>query len=131
MDRLRIELDGGRNWALPGGEVAGRVVWALDEPAERLEIRLLWYTDGRGTRDVGVVERRVIQGAGIQGEEGFRLAVPQGPYSFEGRLITLRWVVEAEAQPKGAVAQETLVVAPTPVPVQLHRDGAGPGSGPS
>jgi len=125
VDQLRIELDGGRSWAPPGGEVAGRIVWALDEPAERVEVRLLWYTEGRGSRDVGVMSRRVIQEAGAQGEDSFRFTVPAGPYSFEGRLITLRWAVEAQVEPSGPVAQEILVVAPTPVPVRLCRDGAG------
>ncbi len=126
MERLRIDLEGGRSWAAPGSEVGGRIVWVLDEPAESLEIRFLWYTEGRGTRDVGVVERRNLQGTGREGERSFRFVIPPGPYSFQGRLITLRWVVEAEARPGGAVVAEPLIVAPTPVPVDI-RSGVAQG----
>ncbi len=119
MGELRIELEGGRTWARPGSEVSGRVHWEIPEPLGELEIRLLWYTEGRGSRDVGVVERRVFETSAASGEVAFRLPVPEGPYSFQGRLVTLRWAVEAEALPGGPVAQESLVVAPTPVPVDL------------
>ncbi|NOZ94806.1 MAG: hypothetical protein GXP47_08730 [Acidobacteria bacterium] len=119
MGELRIELAGGRSWARPGAVLSGTVRWELDEPPGRLELRLLWYTEGRGSRDVGVVRREGFEAPESSGKLSFRLSVPPGPYSFEGRIVTLRWLVEAEAQRSGLVAQESLVVAPTPVPVDI------------
>jgi len=124
MVELRIELENGRTWIRPGGEVSGRVRWSGGGSPGQIEVRLLWYTDGRGTRDVGVVERQVFETPVPAGELSFRLPVPGGPYSFQGRLVTLRWVVEAQDASGDSVAQEPIVVSPTPVPVDL---GAPPG----
>ncbi len=127
MGELRIELEGSGAWARPGGEVTGRLRWEAGEAPGEIEVRLLWYTEGRGSRDVGVVERRVFEAAAPAGELAFRLPVPEGPYSFQGRLITLRWVVEAEARGGGMLVQEPLVVGPTPVPVDLTVPPGGTG----
>ncbi len=118
MALLRIALAG--EWVRPGGTVRARVAWHLDRPAEELVARLLWYTEGRGARDVGVVAEKPLDGSRLDGEAEVELPVPEGPYSFEGRLITLRWVVEIAVEPGGASEQAPLVVAPTPAPVQLH-----------
>ncbi len=38
----------------------------------------------------------------LDAEAEVTFAVPEGPYSFDGRLITLRWVVEVAVEPGGA-----------------------------
>ncbi len=118
MAELRIELES--EWVEPGGTVRGRVSWHLDRPARRLEARLLWYTEGRGARDIGVVARKELPHHLTDGEQEVFFTAPEGPYSFEGHLITLHWVVELEAEPGGAVEQAPVVIAPTPVPVALY-----------
>ena len=37
------------------------IQWDLGQPAERLELRLLWYTRGKGEQDVNVVDTVIIE----------------------------------------------------------------------
>ncbi|HHQ47941.1 MAG TPA: hypothetical protein ENK19_03555 [Acidobacteria bacterium] len=63
-----------------------------------------------------------LDGTALDGEEEIHFTAPPGPYSFHGRLITLRWVVEVVTA-AGSAEQATLVLAPTPVPVELYAGG--------
>lgn len=117
MNTLQVQLD--REWVRPGGTIRARLHWELEDRPDKLVVRLLWYTEGRGTRDVGVVAEQELTVAGPSGDSEVELAVPEGPYSFNGRLITLGWVVELAAEPGGEAEQAPLVVGPAPVPVEL------------
>ncbi len=117
MSTLQVQLD--REWVRPGGTVRAQLHWELDDRPDKLIVRLLWYTEGRGTRDVGVVAEQELTSSELTGDREVDLAVPEGPYSFSGSLITLRWVVELAVEPNGDAEKAPLVVGPTPVPVQL------------
>ncbi len=117
MNTLQVQLD--REWVRPGGTIKAQLHWELQGRPDKLVVRLLWYTEGRGTRDVGVVAEQELTVSGPSGDREVELAVPAGPYSFTGRLITLRWVVELTVEPDGEAEQAPLVVGPEPVPVQL------------
>jgi hypothetical protein len=117
MVLLRVKPE--KEWVRPGEPVRVRVAWHLDGPEDWLRVGLVWYTEGRGTRDVGVGDSRELDGRAVDGEEEVTLTAPEGPYSFHGRLITLHWVAEL-ATAGGAAEQAPLVVAPTPVPVELY-----------
>jgi hypothetical protein len=123
---LRIDLDHDRRWYLPGENVTGRAVWNLEKPTEAMEIRLFWYTSGKGTEDVEIVDSERAAAAGSTGEKGFSLRLPPGPYSFSGSLITLSWALELVALPDGGTERVDLVVAPTPVEVRLEGLGREP-----
>ena len=52
--------DSGR-WFKPGETIEGEVSWHLDDDAGAIEIRLFWYTDGKGSQDVEVnAEGRIL-----------------------------------------------------------------------
>ena len=70
--------------------------WTLESAPRRLEARLFWFTQGKGTQDIGIVE---IQPATptARGEQRFRFKLPDAPYSFSGTLISLIWAVELVA----------------------------------
>lgn len=126
MNELRIDIDGDRRWFLPGETVAGRSVWRLDRDAESVELRLFWYTSGKGTEDVTIVDSVRTEAAAMAGEQGFSFPLPHGPYSFSGSLITLTWALELVALPLGATQRVDLVVAPTPVEIRLDSLGRPP-----
>ena len=44
---------------------------------------------------------------------GFNIRVPQGPFSFSGKLISLLWALEAVAQPGDRAERLPIVVSPT------------------
>lgn len=61
--------------------------------AKTAELRLLWFTQGKGTQDIGLIQTMEIPRSSASFTGEFRL--PRGPVSFRGQLITLTWAVEA------------------------------------
>jgi hypothetical protein len=123
MSWIRIETRDGVTAFRPGDEVAGTVRWQLDQPPRTLELRLFWYTQGKGDQDVGVVDSLPLAEPGLEGRsegpsEGsrsFRFRLPAGPFSFSGKLISLLWAIEAVSE-TGAGAQAErceIIVSPT------------------
>lgn len=123
MSELRIGVDGGRTAFAPGETIDARISWHLASPPKRLELRLFWYTEGKGTQDVEIVERHPLQG-GAFGEQVVSLRAPGGPYSFSGRLISLIWALEAVAEPGGEVARCEVVLSPSGEEIRLDAESA-------
>lgn len=113
MRDLRIELDNGRDTFAPGDRVEGHAVWSLDPGPKSLELSLLWYTSGKGTRDAAVLQARKIDNPGAFGSERFSFTLPPGPYSFSGRLISLIWALELTCTPGDETVRKEIVVSPT------------------
>ena len=120
MNRLEITTDSGETWVRPGDTLSGTAKWELGEPPEAIEVRLFWYTTGKGTRDVGLVDQRRIEQPERYGSTAFRFRIPEGPLSFTGTLITLAWAVEAVALPSEDSGRLDLLVGPTPVEIDLR-----------
>jgi hypothetical protein len=129
MDWLRIETRDGVTAFLPGETVEGTVGWHFDTPARSVELRLLWYTEGKGDQDIGVVESVPLAYPGVDEVRPFRLRLPAGPYSFSGRLISLVWALEAVAEPGSRAERLPITVSPTRRELLLSAgaDVAGPG----
>jgi hypothetical protein len=113
MDRLDIILPGDRMVFAPRETVAGRLEWALEANPRCLELSLFWYTAGKGTRDVGVVETARLDAPGAYGAKDFSFHLPEGPYSFSGRLISLLWALEVTCTPGSAMVRREITVSPT------------------
>lgn len=75
--------------------------------------RLFWYTRGKGTQDVVVVQEETFPAPGAQDERKFSFRLPAGPYSFSGRLISLLWAVEVVVQPGDESGRTEFTVSPT------------------
>jgi len=116
---LTLQTTDGGTWFKPGELVEGRGSWYLDEEAEAIEVRLFWHTTGKGTQDVGIVHTLRIDGPDTSGHRDFSIRVPEGPYSFSGKLITLAWALELIALPSGETERLDLVIGPRPVEVSL------------
>ena len=117
---LTISTKGGGSWFKPGEELEGTVFWQLDEEADAVDVRLFWYTEGKGTQDVEVVANRHMAQPGLSGTRPFEFEIPRGPYSFSGKLITLSWAIELVVLPSGETERFDLVVGPQPVEVDLR-----------
>ena len=104
----------------PGSELRGRVDWRAEKGfAESVTVTLLWYTEGKGTEDVGIVDQVEVEHPSRQGGHDFSFRLPDFPWSFSGTLISLIWAVEATLEPEGAVERVTLVSAPGARELQL------------
>lgn len=117
MQELTIQLDRADAGYVPGEPITGRVSWDLDQSPDKVTVRLLWHTEGKGTQDVGVAAEEVWEPVSMRDQRGFEFAGLEGPYSFSGRLITLGWMIEAEAGRQHAEAALTL--SPTGGEVRL------------
>lgn len=122
MGKLSIELNDGKEAFAPGEQVEGRIEWTLDANPKALELSLLWYTSGKGTRDIAVLQTNRVDGPGAFGSDKFSFALPGGPYSFSGRLISLIWALELTCTPGNETIRKEIVVSPTGREIVLGSD---------
>jgi hypothetical protein len=121
-DDLKILLREDRKDFLGGETVEGVAGWRLEKPPTSVELRLFWFTRGKGTEDVGVVSRMRFDAP--QQEEGrrFSFTLPAEPWSFSGQLISLIWALELVAEPGERTVRVELVVSPTGQEILLHQN---------
>jgi hypothetical protein len=129
---IQIETRDGRTAFHPGEEVEGTVRWSpVDRPPRSLEVRLFWYTEGKGGRDVGVVETLPLADPGPEGHQPFRFRLPDGPYSFSGKIIHLLWAIEAVAEPddhsERLAERLDIIMSPSGREIVLATEPAGAG----
>jgi hypothetical protein len=124
MSELRIELADGRTSYRTGEPLSGRVSWRVGDQPTSAELRLFWYTSGKGTQDVGVVETMTFATPRMDDHRNFTLPLPREPYSFSGTLISLIWAIELIVEPGGHVERQEIVLSATGEEVVLGRDGA-------
>ena len=62
-----------------------------------VEHSVLWYTEGKGEEDLGVLFfERIVDRARLPPEataEGFATQLPPSPLSYEGVIVKIRWCV--------------------------------------
>jgi hypothetical protein len=97
MDEIRVTTRAGQTAYRPGDQIEGSASWNLPSPPTSVEIRLVWFTRGKGTPDISVVETQLVANPASMGDTAFRFLLPDGPHSFSGKLISLLWTVEAVA----------------------------------
>ncbi len=109
---------------VPGETIPGHVTWdaAAGEGADGAELHLLYYTEGKGSRDARVVDTRKWEpGAASAAGEAFEFVLPAGPYSFSGRLISLSWALELVVGSAGHAERLEIIVSPTAKEIDLNR----------
>jgi hypothetical protein len=93
--------------------IVGEAIWdELNERCDLIELRLLWYTSGKGDRDLQVVARIAVMNPGVSGKQRFHFDPPAGPYSFSGSLISLVWAIEAVTVPLSGSQITEFTIAP-------------------
>lgn len=106
-----ITLNVGRRDLRPFETVSGRVEWRLEEVPKDLELRLCWFTRGRGTEESETVEALPL-GDTASGGRDFSFELPGEPWSMDGPLISIVWALEVVAKKQGGLGLEELVVSP-------------------
>jgi hypothetical protein len=120
MSELQIVLDRTGGFA-PGEELSGRVSWTADREPTDVELRLFWYTSGKGSSDLGIVEALRFDRPQRQDQRAFRFTLPKEPYSFSGKLISLLWALELIVGPNAEAERHDLVMSPTRAEILLTR----------
>ena len=95
----------------PNETVSGTVLWSKLTNTERLETRLIWFTQGKGDRDFAIVESISIPVSNEAGKARFQFSAPTRPFSFSGKLISLVWAVEVVQFPSKDGFKETIVLS--------------------
>lgn len=104
----------------PGEIIQGTVRWTADAPPRKAELRLFWFTRGKGDRDaetVGVVGFEMPQASD---RREFSFPAPDGPPGFSGKLISLIWGLELVLEAGGSVLTE-LVIGPEGCELAIER----------
>ena len=111
---------------VPGDRLRGQVSWTDPgtEPAESAELRLFYYTAGKGTRDVEIVDSHQIPQPGQSGQFDYDFQLPEGPWSFSGKLVSIVWALEFQLD-NGPTERLEFVLSPTGAELDLyaHDDG--------
>ena len=104
----------------PGETVRGSVEWSVDRAPKSAQARLYWRVEGRGGDHVEELRTVALESPGTRERRPIQFVLPRGPYSFEGRLMSLTWGVELVIQPGKHAARVEFAVSPDGRPVDLH-----------
>ncbi len=96
----------------PGSEIELYIGWEFENDPSSIEVRLVWSTSGKGDQDLKVVQKIVLESPPNREERPVLIALPWGPYSFSGKLISLVWGIELIAFPSKESIRKTIVIAP-------------------
>jgi len=120
-NELKILLRDERRSFRPGETVEGVAGWRLDEPPKSIELRLFWFTRGKGTEDVSVVSQLRFEAPQLEEGRRFSFTLPAEPYSFSGQLISLIWGLELVVEPGERSTRVEVVMSPTAREILLHQ----------
>lgn len=110
---IGIELRETREFFVPGDILRGRLCWNSEFQPSTIELRLGWYVEGKDYRDVMSHAKNVYKMDRLVGIQDFEIALPIGPYSYTGKLFSLRWIIEASSKKLGLCTQvQILLKAP-------------------
>ena len=116
---IHINIDGEQSAFRPGETINGSVYWALPVAPAQVSLELFWTTRGKGTVDSEVVQSKQIKQPAANGEERFALVIPNGPYSFSGKLVSVLWGLRLIILPSQEQTQVNLTVSPTGAQINL------------
>lgn len=118
---LALRLNQDARTLVPGQVIDGTLGWRLDDAPKDAVLRLFWFTEGKGTCDVGVAEELTLPHHLAELSGTFRFTLPAAPYSFCGQLITLKWAIELLVDDGKLVERLDLIVSPWVEQVTLKK----------
>ncbi len=111
---IEIILDGNKKQFRPFDVIEGKIIYNLVKPCATIQVDLAWTTIGKGTTDSCAVDSTGVSTMGkISGDGRFRLAVPAGPYSFSGKLVSIVWLVSCGAESDLDIAETEITISPS------------------
>jgi len=112
---ITIQVDYDNTEFTPGDTISGTVSWLPTQGTESIALRLFWFTSGRGTQDVDLINELtwpVSTSNASGGSEKFSFTLPNEPYSFSGQLISLSWAIEAVKLPEETSTRYEFTLTP-------------------
>ena len=118
---IRLGLRENKTAFRPGEAIAGAVLWEFGQAPDLAEVRLIWFTRGKGTEDGAIVETVTLDAPPAADTREFSFQAPNGPYSFSGILVALIWAVEFVAKPGDKFERVEITIAPDAREIVLPR----------
>lgn len=112
MPKVQINLPQSRTAYAPGETIAGTISWQFNEPPKHAELRLVWNTRGRGIQDIVVATTIPFDQPQASDSRPLSIVLPEAPYSFSGKLISLIWALEMVVEPGNHSLRQEITVAP-------------------
>lgn len=112
MNDLSLGLRENRTSFEPGELLQGAARWELKAAPKLAEIRLVWFTRGKGTEDIEPMDTVAFDVPLAGDVRDFQITLPRAPYSFSGRLISLIWAVELVLEPGSLFTRIEITLAP-------------------
>ncbi|SRR5258706_16121062 len=112
----------------PNGRVEGLLSWDPASAPAWLEVRLVWHTEGKGTREVMVVGRVPLTDVRVGNQRTFSFTLPDMPYTYHGRILSILWSIDVFGPARGIVRRDgrlatlPIVVSPTLQPFGDRRE---------
>lgn len=119
---IQIELPEDPPAYRPREELVGSFKWKREEAFSTVRLRLMWYTNGVGDRDRGVVETLEWSDLPAEGERFFEIRLPRAPYSFRTDNLSIHWRLEVIGEPGAVRAARELIVSPTEEEIHFPAD---------
>ena len=113
---LEIELDHFNHQ--PFDALKGRVRLTGPSTAKSLELRIFWFTRGRGDEEAEILHRIELNPQQLLSD--FSWELPAAPYSFAGQLITLAWAVEVVDENEQSLDLVPFLLSPSGEEIQLE-----------
>lgn len=114
---IEIELDHFHHQ--PFQELKGKIRVTATTPPKSMELRVFWFTRGRGDEEALIVHR--IELNTNQQLSEFSWTLPAAPYSFAGQLITLAWAVEVVDHKEQSLDLVPFLLSPSGEELQLEK----------
>lgn len=128
MNKLTIHLAEGRSQFRPHEVLRGEAEWKLPNEPASVEVRLCWLVEVQGVAEVHRVETLRYERPQVSDRRKFEFRLPDAPYSYDGSLTRLSWLVELIALPGPELIQAFFSIGPQGRAVELReqfKDGAG------
>jgi hypothetical protein len=103
----------------PGEKLSGTADWRSEKEVRAIEVRLIWFTQGKGTQDTQIVDRRRWEAPALDTQEKFDFTLPEAPHSFSGKLITLTWAIELVVEKGNESRRVEFVLSPFDTEIEL------------
>jgi hypothetical protein len=112
MSEVSIEIQAGLYSYCPGETLSGSASWKGDEAPQSVEVRLFWFTSGVSLSQAAIVKRIIVDRPAARASPQFQFVLPDGPWSFRGRFVSLNWAVEVVLLPSRGNARQFITVSP-------------------
>ena len=120
MTWVNVSVPAERKAWRPGEALEVRAEWELEAGAGPLQLRLCWKTSSpTSSPEPVVVKTESVDVPEAKGERALRMDLPDGPWSFIGKLFELEWYVELESA-DGISRKAEFVLSPTDGPLRTR-----------